>query len=290
VIDKFRDYLVEERMLSENTIDSYLADVKTFIKWFEKNNGQFQPLKVIPFDIKKFIDQSDLKPSTKNRRIASIYALFDYFVCKKIVDMNPVSSVRNIKISKINLDRQWLSIREQNQLLYEIDKEQNEFFKIRDSAMIRVMLNCGLRLNEVRQLEIQDVDLIAGTITIRNGKGGKYRVQTIATEKKHTFNAISEWKKKRPNVNTNYLFVSSRAKQMSDRVIQTTVQKYADKAGLGKVSPHQLRHSCGKNLIDANYPIQLVAEILGHESIETTRRYITPGQEELGRAINDVEQ
>jgi site-specific recombinase XerD len=77
---------------------------------------------------------------------------------------------------------------------------------------------------------------------------------------------------------------------MSDRVIQTTVQKYANRAGLGNVSPHQLRHSCGKNLINAGYPIEFVAEMLGHESIETTRRYITPAKNEIEKAASEIEQ
>lgn len=279
MLEDFRRYLLEERMLADNTISSYLTDVKTFVKWYEDNHGQFQPKQVIPYDVKKFIEQADLKPATKNRRIASIYALFDYYIYKKIVVMNPAASVKNIKISKINLEKQWLTVREQNQLLHEIEKEKNDFLRIRDAALVRVMLTCGLRLNEVRHLEVKDVDLVAGTITIRNGKGDKYRVQTIATEKKHTINAIIDWLKTRPKISTKHLFISTRDQQMSQRVIQTTVQKYADRSGLGRISPHQLRHSCGKNLIDAGYPIQLVAEILGHESIETTRRYVTPGYE-----------
>jgi integrase/recombinase XerC len=290
LISDFRQHLMEVKLSSQKTIESYVIDTRLFITWVEKNIGPFQPNRIIPYDIKRFIEHDDKLPSTKNRRRASIFSLFEYFRNTGEVQVNPCHSVKAYKISKINLDKQWLDKREQHQILYEVEKENNEKLRIRDIAIIRILLNCGLRLEELQQLKISDVDLTAGTITIRSGKGNKYRVQTIATEKKLTMNAIKNWLKVRINDDSEFLFTSSRGTHIAKRTIQTLVQKYGERAGLGSVSPHQLRHSCGKNLVDAGYPIEFVAEMLGHESIETTRRYITPAKNEVIVAASMIEQ
>ncbi|MBA4495070.1 tyrosine-type recombinase/integrase [Paenactinomyces guangxiensis] len=148
------------------------------------------------------------------------------------------------------------------------------------------MLQAGLRISEVVSLDIQDVDLRRKTLTVIAGKGGKNRIALMSPE---LMKAMEAWIEERGEVDEKALFLSERGhSRMTRQGLHYLIKKYLDSIGLVDYSSHSLRHSFCRNLVDANQPLQVIAQLAGHESLETTRRYITPSEIDLRRAVESI--
>ena len=173
-----------------------------------------------------------------------------------------------------------------------MELEKNEFKRLRNLAIIDLMLYCGLRVSEVAELKIEDIRSNGHTeITIRDGKQGKYATVTLID--RHSKN-LRKWLKyrqglqKKCHLGSAYLFVSERSGKFTSRGIQVMVDKYAKLANMDQVNCHRFRHSFCKNLADAGVNIQTIAELARHENINTTRIYVENSQEERLRALEKL--
>lgn len=163
------------------------------------------------------------------------------------------------------------------------------------------MLDAGLRVEEASQLRLQDIDLKQETITVTNGKGGKYRVVPMTKELRKVFKTWLSYRSssdKAIHDDSRYVFVSERSGQMTTRAIAYVVDGYLEKSGLltrahdgskpDGFSCHSLRHTFCKGLVNAGWPIQNVARVAGHDSIQTTMRYVEPSADELNDAMKQM--
>lgn len=297
-IHPFIRYLYEEAK-NEKTIASYRTTVEHFLKWKEERDGIYIIEETRPIDIKEYTSylkhQCKRKPATINKYIAALKVFFAFLLDKGIVKDNPMT---RIKIEKVDYSgsanqTKWLTKEEQERFISYVQLEPNEFKRLRNLAIIDLMLYSGLRVHEVVSLEIDDIQAKDGDFEaiIREGKGNKYA--SVMLVQKHSKN-LRKWLKYRKSLekkmykDSTYLFVSERSPFISERGIQKMLTKYAELANMKHITPHRFRHSFCKNLANAGTPIEIIRRLARHESIQTTAIYVESSQEEQIEALKKI--
>ena len=211
--------------------------------------------------------QKRLKPKTINCHLACIRVFYDYLHHEEGLKVsNPVKRGSALRVPK-PLPKHLRD--EEVMVLF------NVINKPRDRAMFKVMLRCGLRVEEVANLHLRDLDLKRSRIFVRNGKGGKDRVVYVSTDAR---DAIIEYLRVRRPSKAKKVFLVEKGpysvKPISVRGIQKRLEYYARIAGL-KVSCHQLRHTMATQMLNAEAEVTTIQELLGHNGINTTERYLS---------------
>jgi site-specific recombinase XerD len=256
---------LKRRNYSPHTIKNYLNILKHFVLWVNV------PIETV--DHHKVAEYTDhllgkrLKARTINCHLACIRTFYDYLHHEEQIKVaNPVKKGSTLRMPK-PLPRHLRD--EQVMVLF------NAIRKPRDQAMFKVMLRCGLRVQEVAHLSIADLDLRRNRIFVRNGKGGKDRVVYVS---KDAYNALVGYLRVREPSRAKKLFLVEKGpykgKPISVRGIQKRMEYYARKTGL-KVSCHHLRHTMATQLLNAEAEVVTIQDLLGHTAISTTQRYCT---------------
>jgi site-specific recombinase XerD len=206
-----------------------------------------------------------LKPKTINCHLACIRVFYDYLYHEEGIKIaNPIKKGSALRMPK-PLPKHLRD--EEVVVLFEAIN------KPRDRAMFRVMLRCGLRVEEVANLYILDLDLKRNRIFVRNGKGGKDRIVYVSQD---AYEAILNYLKVRSLSKAKKLFLVEKGpyfgKPISVRGIQKRLEYYARITGL-KVSCHHLRHTMATQLLNAEAQVVTIQDLLGHNGINTTERY-----------------
>ena len=262
VIVNFRRYL-KRRNYSPHTLKYYLNVIKQFVIWLNV------PLEQVSADkIEDYIDylhQKRMQPASINLYLAIIRVFYNYLKYEeKIKLLNPVKANCRLRVPK-PLPR---AMREE-----QID----EFFEAvktkRDWAMFRLMLRCGLRVEEVAKLSLGDIDLKRRRIMVVDGKGGKDRVVYVSDD---AADGLLAYLKLRSHRRIKKVFLVEKGdykgQPISVRGIQKRMEYYAKKTGL-KISCHCLRHTMATQLLNADAEVESIQDLLGHNWITTTQRY-----------------
>jgi len=263
-IVNYRRFL-KRRNYSPCTVKNYLNSLKHFVLWVNvpiERVSQHKVTEYIDYLLKK-----RLKAKTINLHLARIRVFYDYLYHEEEIKMvNPVKKGTNLRLSK-PLPKHLKD--EEVRALF------NGIKKHRDRAIFKVMLRCGLRVEEVSDLALTDIDLKRRKIHVRNGKGNKDRVVYISQD---THIALLEYLRRRPQSRAKKIFLvekgTSIGEPISVRGIQKRIEYYARKARL-KVSCHHLRHTMATQLLNADAEIETIQDLLGHNRITTTERYLT---------------
>ncbi len=283
--DQFRDHLVATGK-SPHTIEAYTRDVRLFADWFDQTNGrELTPARITPIDVREYrsylLTVKNYKPATVNRKLSSISAFCEWANEMGLISANPVNGIS--QIDEVRLAPKWLDKNEQYALLRAVQEKGRK----RDIALITLMLNTGLRVSEVSRLTVDDIQISPrkGSVTVRGGKGEKFRTVPLNVD---TRKAVQAYLRRNDLQNGSYLFVSQRGGPLQPSGIYYLVNRYAYDARLEDVTPHTLRHTFGKNLVDAGVSLDRVAQLLGHESVNTTRIYTTPSEQDLQRDVEKI--
>jgi integrase/recombinase XerC len=299
-LDEFQAYLLTEDR-SPVTITGYLGDVRLFAQWYE---GHYREA-LIPASLtneavrsykQHLLDQA-AKPKTINRRLAALAAYAHWLEQAGYVKnaRNPVQGVKAVK--ETALAPKWLDKKQRAALLRAVDKEVEDAVRryprlrlmyLRDAAIVKLILFAGLRVGEIIQLRMNDVilDERKGSVVVREGKGTKRREIPLNAKARK---ALLDYLQVRPNINSEYLFLGQRNQAIKSKTVQRSVARFAGPIGLREVTPHVLRHTFAKSLIDSGVNIEKVATLLGHININTTRIYTTPGEKDLQEAVNKID-
>ena len=269
-IKDFNIYLSIERGLSKNTVEAYIRDITNVSIFFEKN-----PLKIKRTDIIKFInDLNEKKKSsrTQARILSSIKSFYNYLIFDDKIKENP-----SIEIYSPKLEKKFpvvLSIKEINQIINSIDLSLNN--GERNRTIIECLYSCGLRVSELINLKISEINFSDEYIKII-GKGNKQRITPINNNLINFFkNYINEIRSKLKidKKNSDYLFLNRRGKKISRILVFNVVKEACEKAGIQKnISPHTFRHSFATHLVEGGADLRSVQEMLGHSNITTTEIY-----------------
>lgn len=300
LLDDFLSWLHNEGK-DEKTIKAYKATLNQFCEWYVNSNGHSKFDEVKPIDIKEYLGYMkhtlNRKQATVNKTVASLKTFFSYLAEHGHVKDNPMT---RIKIQKVHTTdkvgeketTKWLTKEEQERFISYVELESNEFKRLRNLAIIDVMLYAGLRVGEVEELKIDDVKVNGDiSLTIREGKHGKYA--SVVLVNKYSKN-LRNWLKFRQSLKkaiyleSPYVFVSERSGKLTARGIQVMLDKYTKLANMENITPHRFRHSFCKNLANAGTPIEIIRRLARHESIQTTAIYIDPSQEEQLKALHKM--
>jgi len=279
---------------SEKTVNQYPVLLKKLIRWFEETEGnKFEPNLVTTLHIHEFISFLDqvnrYEPAYINKILASLKTFYKFAVETGLVIYNPMQKIKMKRTMKQYAAPKCLTKQEAAKFFHAIEQEKNLKRKSRDMAICRLVTGAGLRVQEVSDLNSSDIciEKRRENVTVRGGKGGKFRSVPLNSD---TVKSLNAWFKYREYPNNEPLFLSERNSRMSDRAIRHMVNKYAKEAGLTDVSPHTLRHTFCKSLADQGVRLEHIAYLAGHESLETTRRYTQPGENDLRRAVQTISE
>ncbi|WP_058485481.1 tyrosine-type recombinase/integrase [Defluviitalea phaphyphila] len=218
----------------------------------------------------------------KARKLAAVRTFFSYFYKKRKISINPSMLVEMPKIHEKNIVR--LEVDEVAKLLDEVEngekltttqKRYHNYTKLRDLALITVLLGTGIRVSECVGLNIEDIDFNVNGLKITR-KGGNEMVIYFGEEVEEALNNyLEERLKKTPKPgHERALFLSLQNRRITVRSVQNLVKKYASLVTkLKKISPHKLRSTYGTNLYQETGDIYLVADVLGHKDVNTTRKH-----------------
>lgn len=286
-IKDFENFLRFERNFSENTLDAYLRDIKKLRDYCELELENKGPLEISYDDIQEYIFQrSKLKFSERSqaRWISSIKAFFKYLVDDEVRTDNPATLIEGPKLGLYLPDT--LTFEDVNRIIKAIDLSTD--LGKRNQCMIEVLYGCGLRVSELIDLKISNINFKESYLKV-DGKGDKSRFVPLAT---YTSTLIKDYIR---DVRSKYkinkkcediLFLNSRGSAMSRVIVFIIIKELTEKAGINKkISPHTFRHSFATHLLQNGADLRYIQEMLGHSSITTTEIYTHLKNEELRDVI-----
>jgi site-specific recombinase XerD len=265
----------------QKSVKPYLNSIRKFVRWFEKNRGPFQAEAISPLDVtdfREYLQQKKQAPATINHALTSLRVFYKWLLKTNQVADNPVEDIKPVAETKHA--PKWLNRNEQAALIRAIRAEGNQ----RDEAMVITLLHAGLRISELCSLEREDIVINqrSGNLTVQ-GKGNKTRIVPLnITARK----ALERWLEENPS---GPLFPNRYGSPISTTGVYKIIAKYAYQARIEKnVSPHTLRHTFCKNLVDKNTSLDQIAVLAGHSSLDTTKQYTVPSLGDLQRVVDRV--
>ena len=293
LVRQFLDYLKLERHFSDYTIKSYGADLIQFGQFLNGEIGagsamqtqqafaQGMPLderllKCEPLTIREFLAYlygQNYTKSTTARKLATLRSFYKFLIRRGLLSVNPLSTIRTPKQEKRlpkTLDL------EQVQKLLDAPGDA-DLLSARDKAMLEVLYSSGMRVSELVELEMQDIDLQEGVLRVR-GKGRKDRLTPIGSQAIKALQRYFELRQHdsrcQQSTHASRVFLNKHGEPLSTRSVRRKLDKYLVQAGLDPgISPHTLRHSFATHLLNNGADLRSVQELLGHQSLSTTQIY-----------------
>lgn len=289
-------HLSLQRDLSPNTLRAYEKDLNGFLEWLKTETDLLQEadgLRRLPNRFIQFLHQGDLAKSTMARKLSALKTYFKFLLktqyfeigeltlqfqgpkqLKKLPDFLSVEEVNMLKTFVMGPDKAWMAL---------------DHLQMRNLLIIELLFSSGLRVAELAQLKVSDVDTDLGEIRVL-GKGRKERITFLSHDAlrylqhylQHAFTRLTHCEKARSGdiILRNYL-----GKPLTTRSIHRLLAELAQEAGLQKpISPHTFRHSFATHLLNHQVDLRVVQELLGHVSIRTTQIYTHVSTERLKKA------
>ncbi|MCM8792080.1 MAG: site-specific tyrosine recombinase XerD [Candidatus Omnitrophica bacterium] len=273
LIEAFLNYLSVEKGVSANTIYSYREDL-IFYQNYLKEKGLESHLKVKREDISEFMlkqKEKKLSSSSVARRLSAIKAFYRFLLREKIISSDPTEAIQSPKIwKKIPTT---LSVEEIEKIIFQADIRTK--MGIRDRAILETMYATGMRISEISNLKLEQVNLEMGFLRCI-GKGNKERIIPLG---RHASYAISRYLQESRNFflgkkTSEFLFLNRRGRKISRQGLWKIIKKYAHRARINKqVKPHIIRHSFATHLLERGADLRSVQEMLGHSDVSTTQIY-----------------
>lgn len=285
-IKDFENFLRFERNFSDNTLDAYLRDIRK-LKDYAESELLTGPEEITYPQLQEYLFQlSKQKFSERSqaRWVSSIKAFFRYLVEDEIREDNPSALLEGPKLGLYLPDT--LSFEDVERIISAIDISTD--LGKRNNCMIEVLYGCGLRVSELIDLKISNINFKENYLKV-DGKGDKTRFVPLAV---YTAKLIKDYIN---NVRSGYkinkkcediLFLNSRGSSMSRVIVFIIIKELTEKAGISKkISPHTFRHSFATHLLQNGADLRYIQEMLGHSSITTTEIYTHLKTEELRDVI-----
>lgn len=273
LINQFIEYLSLERNYTQNTISAYKNDMKKLMKYNHNNL-----LEITSEDLQMYLKSlSNLKSNTLAHKISTFKSFYNFLERKKLVDKNPaISVIRPKQQTKLPT---FLTIEEAIKLL---DIEVNTSYDARNKAILELLYSSGLRISELINLEMANIDLESCLIRVM-GKGRKERIIPLGD---YAIDALKIYIEKYRSIlnkkNSTYIFLNNQGTKISRQFIFKTIKLECQKKGIRKnVSPHTLRHTFATHLLKNGADLRIIQELLGHENLSTTQIYTHLTNEKL---------
>jgi|TARA_A100001011_G_scaffold337374_2_gene367483 integrase/recombinase XerD len=279
IIRSFLNSLYIEKGLSKNTVSSYENDISSFLSWLNKKQKNYQH--VSSKDINEFISNlfnSGLKSSSINRKISSIKHFYLFLSKKKIIKYSPADEIETPKQEKylpISMSEE-----EVERLLN--SPNSNQIIERRDKAMIEILYATGMRISELVNLKLTDVDFNRSVLKVF-GKGSKERLVPYGEK---AAEALHIYLRDRKRSDSKSVFLSNRGSQITRGAFWQRIKIYIKRENLkSSISPHTLRHAFATHLLNRGADLRSVQILLGHSDLSTTQIYTHIAKQRLGEIL-----
>ncbi len=281
-LKEFLKYLSFEKNYSVNTLKSYHKDLLEFILYLEKIG--IKSLSTLGAQHLRsyllFLKIQKKASSTIARKISSIRSFFKFLSKHKKISHNLFLYLSTPKLSKkIPL----VPTEEEIEGFISFLEKEEKFFKLRDKALFEIAYGCGLRVSEIANLTLDQIDFNNQIIRV-TGKGKKERIVPFGRK---ALEALNKYLKLRKDLllklkkDINYVFLNFKGERLTERGIRYITKKQANKKGLPYLHPHTLRHAFATHLLNAGADLRSIQEMLGHSSLVTTEIYTKVNYEYL---------
>jgi site-specific recombinase XerD len=256
---------------SSKTLRAYGDDLTQFLAWVQKNRVDWDtPTRLSRADIEGFmqyLSAQRMSGVTRVRKLAAIRKFFAFMAENKILAGNPANTVKGAR--REEKEPNILYKEQYKALLYEASDN------IRDYAIIQTFLQTGIRLSELVNLRVDDVDFEHRILTVRQGKGKKDRQIPLVDEAAKALRNYLRYRNTELILDDDIFFLAKNGTSLNVSSVKYLVAKYVKKAGIRKkVSVHTLRHTFGAHKADKHMSLATLQELMGHKKKETTLKYI----------------
>jgi integrase/recombinase XerD len=294
-IEQFLNVRTQQSAASDNTLSAYKNDLTQFVEYLSAGQlGIARPVDdwsqvnrdvIISFLL--YLKERGYAPTTVARKQAAIKSFFKFLVSKGVVPSNPGENLASPHVDRAT--PQTITSSEADRLITQLASPSTSPEALRDRAMMHLMFSTGLRVGEIVALNVGDVDLSAGVVTIAGRGKSKSRIVPINSQAAVAL--VHEYLgKERPALASanegaslaartrEALFVNHRGQRLTRQGFWLILKRYAKLAGLGEVSPHTLRHTFAAQRLHNGADMRDLQQVLGHASISTTQVYARMGQ------------
>ena len=285
LIDRF--LRAKAHKYTEDTMTSYRTDLEQFFDFLEKRHNETNQNALIKkadysecLDYLFHLQDRNLSVFTINRKLESITSLFKFCVDLNLIEENHMKKVDRNPTKHLTQDNDFLTKDEYDKLLSAIQVKQVgqpnfEFTMRRDLTLFSMIITLGLRITEARTLTFEQIDFTTGRIRlVRKG----LKAQTIKLTD-HLMNLLDEYLKERESLYIsggleNRIFLTVNGNELTTRDCNRALERYCKRAGIKRISNHDLRHTCATRLASQGATINDIKELLGHKQLATTSRYV----------------
>lgn len=284
-IEDYKNYLLIDKKYSNNTIDSYYLELKKYYNFLKQKNVFLKEVETS--DIKeylKYLKKHQLTEKSIAHSISVIRSFYKFLIIEKYIKNNPSLSLELPKLKK-TLPK----VLSEDEIFKLLDVELKDKYSYRNKAMLELMYATGLRVSELVNLKVVDID-IEQCIVKTLGKGSKERVIPIGD---YTIKALEEYIKNYRSSfilkeTTDYLFLNNHGKKMTRQGFFKIIKTLACEKGIKtSFSPHTLRHSFATHLLNGGADLRSIQEMLGHSNISTTQIYTHVSNKKLKENYDD---
>ena len=275
-LKEYRNYLVLEKALSNNSVEAYLRDVKKLSSFCTEQKEITDSTKVSITILREFIIHlHECKSSSKSqaRILSGIKSFYHYLSIENVIDANPCDKIDRPRIERKLPDT--LSPDEINDIINSVDLSSPH--GERNRTILETLYSCGLRVSELINLKCSKLFLEDGFLIV-TGKGNKERAVPLNKILIKYLKNYIRFIRSHQDIETgheDFVFLNNRGKQLTRMMIFTIVKKHTEKAGIKKnISPHTFRHSFASHLLQGGADLRAIQTMLGHESISTTEIYM----------------
>lgn len=269
IFELVTNYL-KSRGLKKSTITRKLVELRRLLAYIKDKSMDIRDF--TPKDIEEYIISINSSYSTKSTAMSLVRDVFNTLMFNQLILTNPINKTDIAISDKAGVKKVFT----EDEVLDFLDSiETVTAFGIRDRAMFELMYVTGMRVGEVSNLNIDDIDFSLKEVFIQNGKGDKDRIVPLGSIAEEYITLWIKRGRKGVKVTDKALFLSSRNQRLKADRISGIFRKYLEKCNLdGRgFTPHSLRHSCATHLLQNGADIRYVQELLGHDSIQTTVGY-----------------
>lgn len=267
-VDDFIKFIKFEKGLAENTALAYRSDINLFKKFLEENKIDNVDEEIIT-DFIFYLKNKEYSNLSIARILVSIKNYYKFLLKEKVITVSPFDNLESFKVRK--KIPEILTETEIENILNQTDRTTKE--GIRDRAILELLYSAGVRVSELVNMELTDINLNEKIIKCF-GKGSKERLVPVGD---YVIDAVKNYLRVRADISpkfSNYLFITRLGKKFTRAGIWKIIKNYAKKAGISKnVYPHIFRHSFATHLLKGGADLRSVQEMLGHSDISTTQIY-----------------
>ena len=261
LLGEYLESIEIEKGLSKNSIEAYGRDIESFIEFIENKNPD-EITRVDLYDFIKLLRSKNYAPSSVTRKIASIKGWFRWLKINEKIKNDPSVALESPKIPQKLPKVMSIS---------EINKIFSSQLNCTEQAIFELLYGCGLRVSELTNLEIKNIDLNSKLLRCF-GKGSKERIIPIGEKAKIAIQKYLELRNLYPNSDSKKLFINKKGKNISRQEVYLLSQKVGEIIDK-HISPHVFRHSFATHLLENGADLRVVQELLGHSSVSTTQLY-----------------